>query len=150
MADMGLIQGAVTGLKVAGDIAKALLDLKSLSEVQGKVIELQAAILAAQSSALAAQSDQFSMIEEIRALKQEVASVKGWEETKQRYRLHNFPSGMFAYALKPESAAGEPAHYVCAKCYDSGRKTILQGTKSQQYGVMLICHECKIQVFERS
>ncbi|OGI41320.1 MAG: hypothetical protein A2140_05160 [Candidatus Muproteobacteria bacterium RBG_16_62_13] len=41
MADMTLIQGAITGLKTATDIVKGFLDLKTMAEVQGKVIELQ-------------------------------------------------------------------------------------------------------------
>jgi len=149
MADMALIQGAITGLKTAGDIAKGFLELKSIADVQGKVIELQSAILAAQSSALAAQSEQSSMSQRIRELEEQVARVKEWEEEKQRFALHKFPSGAFAYVLKPESARGEPAHYVCAKCLNRGRKTILQEGKTEDYGTMMACQECKVNIFER-
>ena len=45
MADMALIQGAVTGLKAAADIAKGFLELKSIADVQGKVIVLVAQII---------------------------------------------------------------------------------------------------------
>jgi hypothetical protein len=38
--DISLIQGTVSGLKLASDIAKGLIDIKTLSEVGGKVIEL--------------------------------------------------------------------------------------------------------------
>ena len=149
MPDIALIQSAITGLKTAGDIAKSFLELKSIADVQGKVIELQSAILAAQGSALAAQSDQSSMAQRIRELEEEVARVREWEEQKQRYTLHKFPSGAFAYGLKPESANGEPMHYVCAKCLNRGRKTILQESKSGDYGTAMACHECKVNIFER-
>ena len=68
--DMSLIQGTISGLKIASDIAKSFLELKSISDVQGKVIELQSAILSAQSSALDANAAQSAMIDEIRALTQ--------------------------------------------------------------------------------
>ena len=83
MADMALIQSAITGLKTVTDIAKGFLELKTMAEVQGKVIELQSVILAAQSSALAAQSEQATMIQQIADLKKDIAEVKAWEKTTQ-------------------------------------------------------------------
>ena len=80
--DITLIQSTITGLKLAGDIAKSIYELKSTSDIQGKVIELQSAILSAQSSALAANADQAAMVEEIRTLKEEIARVKAWESQK--------------------------------------------------------------------
>ena len=82
--DLSLIQGTITGLKLAGDIAKGFMELKSMAEVQGKMIELQSAILSAQSSALSANADQAAMVDEIRLLKEEIARVKAWEAQKQR------------------------------------------------------------------
>ena len=67
----------------AGDIAKGFLELKSISEVQGRVVELQSAILSAQSSALSANATQAAMIEEIRTLKEEIARIKAWESEKK-------------------------------------------------------------------
>ena len=126
MADMALIQGAISGLKIAGDIAKGFLQLKTMADVQGKVIELQSAILSAQTSAIAAQSDQFAMLEQVGALKQEIARMKAWETTKQRYELHSPYAGTFVYALKEGMGASEPAHWICAKCYEDGKRSILQ------------------------
>lgn len=103
MPDMALIQGAITSLNAAANIAKGFLQLRSIAEVQGKVIELQSAILAAQSSALAAQSDQATMIQRIGELEKEIARVKAWEETKQRYQLISPWPGAFLYALKEQS-----------------------------------------------
>lgn len=143
MADMTLIQGAVAGLKTATDIAKGLLDLKTMAEVQGKVIELQAAILSAQSSALAAQSDQAGMADEIRALKQEIDKVRAWEETKKKYKLHEPTQGTFVYALRKEHEGSEPSHWICTKCYDDGIRSILQlktvGVEHNHYS----CPNCK-------
>lgn len=123
--DYGMIQGAVTSLKVAADIAVALGNIKTLSEVQAKAIELQQVILSAQSSALTAQSEQFTLLQEIRDLKEEVASVKAWNEQKQRYALVSPWPGAVTYALKKESAGSEPAHWICTTCYENGRRSIV-------------------------
>ena len=99
--DTGMIQGTIAGLKLAGDIAKGLLDLKSLTDVQGKVIELQSTILSAQSSALSANAAQSAMVDEIGALKEEIARIKAWESQKKRYQLERiWDNGAVAYALK--------------------------------------------------
>lgn len=144
MPDIALIQSAITGLKTAADIAKGILDLKTMAEVQGKIIELQAAILSAQSSALAAQSDQFAMVEEIRALKEEIARVKAWEEQKQRYALYEVRSNRFVYLLKESRKGTEPPHWICAKCYEDGRKSVLQFQGTYFVDThCLTCHLCK-------
>jgi hypothetical protein len=102
--DITLIQSAITSLNTASNIAKGFLELKSISDVQGKVIDLQSAILSAQSSALAANSGQMIMIEEIRTLKEEIANIKAWEAQKKRYKLIKpwpvHAVGSIAYALK--------------------------------------------------
>jgi len=41
MADMALIQDTISSLKLAGDIAEGLLELKNFNDVSGKVAELQ-------------------------------------------------------------------------------------------------------------
>jgi hypothetical protein len=148
--DMGSIAAALGGLKSAGDIAKAFLELKSDAERQAKVIELQSVILAAQTSAIAAQSDQFSMLEQIRALKEEVAKAKAWEEESKRYELRKLPSGALIRSLKKEGAKGEPPHSICTTCHDQGKKTILQEQNGYDGGAMFICPVCKTNLFEVS
>lgn len=144
--DISLIQGTITGLKTASDIAKGFLELKSITDVQGKVIELQSAILSAQSSALAANSDQATMIEQIRTLKEEIASIKAWEAQKQRYKLANLCSGAVVYSLKESMANGEPAHWICTSCYETGRKSILNPIKTKDNWFLLVCPVCNSQI----
>src|SRR5713226_3130242 len=143
MVDMTLIGGAITGLKTAADIAVGLSKLHTMAEVQAKAIELNQIILAAQSGAMAAQSDQFSMLQRIRDLEEEIARVKAWEETKQRYQLHEPTTGTFVYAIKEESKGTDPTHWICANCYEKSVRSILQlitvGVAHNHY----ICPNCK-------
>lgn len=144
--DMSLIQGTISGLKVAGDIAKGLLELKSISDVQGNVIELQSAILSAQSSALSANADQAAMVEEIRALKEEVARVKAWEAQKQRYQLTQFRNGPgVVYALKESMSNSEPPHWICTKCYEDGKRMILHPATVNGF-IHIVCPSCKLDM----
>jgi len=146
--DITLIQSTISGLKLAGDIAKSLYELKSTSDIQGKVIELQRTILSAQSSALSANAEQSAMIEKIRALKEEITSIKKWEEEKKRYALVNPWSGFVTYALKKESSNSEPPHLICTKCYEDGRKSILNPKKNTSHA-LLYCPVCKAEMHTR-
>ena len=144
--DITLIQGTISGLKVAADITKSLMQLKSISEVQAKVIDLQTTILSAQSSALAANADQTTMVEEIRALKEEIACIKAWESQKQRYQLTQLWEGaIFVYALKESMGESEPPHWICTKCYEDGVRMILQPRTKDGY-MYLYCPTCKMEI----
>ncbi len=142
--DLSPFQGTISGLKLAGDIAKTLFELKSLSDVQAKVVELQSAILSAQNSALAANAQQTAMIEEIRHLREEIARVKAWEQEKQRYKLICPWPGIVLYALKESCSAAEPPHWICTKCYEERRKSILNPQKKTD-DFVLICPACKAE-----
>ena len=148
--DMTLIQGTISGLKLAGDIAQGFLKLNTLTEVQGKVIELQSAILSAQSSALSANADQAAMIDEIRLLKEEIARVKAWETQKQRYQLEAiWDRAALVYALKKSVSGSEPPHWICTKCYEDGLRMILQPRKGKDGFGVLACPTCKSELHSR-
>lgn len=144
--DMTLIQSAVTGLKTAFDLTQTLVGLKVGAEVNAKAIELQQVVMSAQANAFAAQSQQFTMLEEIRALKEEVARIKAWERQKQRYKLHEPWGSIFVYALKESMSEGEPAHWICTNCYENSSRSILQFAFNQQIGRHYSCPTCKAVV----
>lgn len=142
---MVMLQGAISGLKSAADIAIGLSKLHTMTEVQGKAIELQQIILAAQSSALSAQSDQLALMECIRKLEKEIADVKAWETQKQRYKLVSPWKGAVVQALKKSSGDCEPPHWICTRCYEEGTKGFL-GNKEERGRLVLECTHCKTQL----
>ena len=145
--DMTLIQGAITGLKTASDIAIGLGKLNTLAQVQEKSVELGQIIVAAQSATLSAYADQTAMIEEVRALKEEIMRVKAWETQKQRYKLTStWEGGGVAYALRESMASGEPPHLICTNCYESGRKSILNPISDSRLFISYACPVCESQI----
>jgi len=148
--DLGTIQATVTSLKAAFDIAKGISDLKTGSEVQAKVIELQQIILSAQENALRANTDQFELMNELKALREQLEGVNKWMDERNRYVLHksNATSGGVVYALlKSEAKAGEPAHFLCPECYELGRKSILMNSGNERAGfTKWVCNKCKLEI----
>jgi hypothetical protein len=140
---MTLFVGIAAQLKTAAEIAIGLGKLHTMAEVNAKAIELQGAILGLQSDAFAAHSQQSTMVERIRDLEKELARVKAWEETKQRYQLYQPLPGTFVYALKEHGGSAEPAHWICAHCYESGKRSILQFLHQDYSYTNHWCPDCK-------
>jgi DNA-directed RNA polymerase subunit RPC12/RpoP len=151
MVDAHSIEAAITSLNNAGALLKSFFHLKSISEVQGKVIELQSVILAAQSSALTAQSEQAALLNEKRKLEEDIARIKSWEETKKRYRLIEVEDiATPLYALKEECKESEASHWICSQCYEDGRKSILAINENiGSHGTSITCSHCGMKIMTR-
>lgn len=150
MPDLSLVAGLITNFSAAQNIAKAMLELKTISEVQGKVVELQSVIMSAQSSALAAQAEQSALVQRVAELEKEIADIKAWEAEKQRYQLNALEPGIFAYSLKCDAANSEPPHWVCSRCYNEGRKFFLQSEGDFYAATEYVCHGCGSKIKVRS
>lgn len=132
----------MTPLKAAGDLAKGLVDIRDTVKFGEAVIQLQAQIITAQQGALAGQTREGELLDEIRGLKAQVSEAAGWEAEKKRYALEELPPGVFAYALKPDMANGEPPHKLCQTCFHNGKKSVLQVSEQQLGQHTLHCQPC--------
>ncbi len=116
--DLAAIQAAISSLKAATEISRSILDMKNMSEVQGKVIELQSALLEAQNCALTATASQFELQEKVRDLEAKLNERGNWEKQKERYQLVSPWQGPAqTYALKQSQSNGEEPHLVCSVCF---------------------------------
>jgi len=142
--DFIAIQGAISSLKAAAEISKSIMDMKNMSEVQGKVIELQSALLEAQNCALTATALQFELQEKVRELEAKLKKKGDWEDQKARYQLVcPWENPAQAYALKESHSNGEEPHLLCASCFHNEEKVILNPVKSKTNWVQMICPKCK-------
>jgi hypothetical protein len=130
----------LTGLgifKTLLDSAKGLKDINDAAVRNGAIVELQEKILTAQEQ-------QAALVQRVRDLEKVVAEFEAWDREKERYQLTDFGGGTFAYVLKPAMADGEPAHRICAHCYEQRRKGLLQSDGTTGSGrEKVICHSCK-------
>jgi hypothetical protein len=139
-----------TQLKLAADIAIGLSNIHTSAEVNAKAIELQRIILSLLGDAVSAQSEQSAMVHRISDLEKEIADIKAWEETKQRYELHQPMAGTFVYTLKVQSRGTEPTHWICTNCYEDSRRSILQIQSSGHGTDHFVCPRCKAAIFVSS
>lgn len=132
------------GLASAAKILQTLKDLVR-GDAKAQVAALYDVILSAQTSALEANIKQSSMIERIRELEEELTRIKAWEETKQRYQLHEPSPGTFVYALKELHKGAEPPHWICTNCYEDGKPSILQLKTAGVINDHYLCPHCKTE-----
>jgi hypothetical protein len=119
---MSQIDHTIEALKTAYKLTDEL-------EIEGtdKIIKLQKTLLAAEESAIAA--------------KEEIARLETWERERGDYLLQEISAGIFAYTtVKPDN---EPHPFLCADCFNLGKKSILQLHSRTKSGFKnLICHGC--------
>jgi hypothetical protein len=137
-------QSVALGFAAAAKGLKALKDLVS-GDARAQVAALYDVILASQASAMEAHLKQTAMIDRIRELEEEIARMKAWDKQKERYKLARpWPGAAFVlYVLKESCKESEEAHWICTKCYDDGRRTILQPRDDKNGLVLLCCPTCK-------
>lgn len=135
---------ALTSLKLAFDMTKAMKDIRDATVFQGEVFKLQRVIMEAQDSAIRAREAHSAQIDRVRELEAEVAGLKARDADKHRYELKNIAPGALAYMLKPEARGGEAPHWFCQACYDQGKKSLLQ--KSPMSKPIYACTACKTVV----
>jgi hypothetical protein len=146
MPDMLAIAQGLNALKATTDIIKAMAGLRDAAQILEKTVELNQKILTVQTALADAQAEQTTLIQTIRHLEEEVARLKTWEAEKQRYELKEVAPRTFAYVLKPNAGDPEPAHWICASCYQKNQKSILQGEKWYGGGWVHNCPSCKAKI----
>src|SRR6185312_5756969 len=108
----GEIAAAVTGIRAALDITKAMVGLRDAEAFRAKSIELQGVVLEAFEKAIEAREMYSAQADRIRALEAEVANLKTWDAEKTRYEMKEVWPGAVAYVLKANAEPTEPIHWL--------------------------------------
>lgn len=132
---MDFLSGYASG-KAIFDMLKGVNSLKNEAERNGAIIDIQRQVV----DTLAGYSAALKRIDE---LEKQIVGFEKWDREAERYELTRFPMGAFAYVLKPSEANGEPAHRLCADCFQQGKKGFLQTTAAHSGGEQVQCSHCK-------
>ena len=134
--------GLVTAITGA---AKRLADTREEVKVNEVAIQLQGIVLDLQSEMMMIQSDYQNILRSREDLEKKLIEMEGWDKERARYHLAKVGeiwSG-FVYVLNVKNPAVEPAHWLCAHCYEDKKKSILQVSgMNNKYR----CPRCKTEI----
>jgi hypothetical protein len=137
------ISAALTSLRAAFDLTKAMVGLRDAETFRSKSIELQSVVLEALEKSIEAREAYATQADRIRTLEAEVTSLKNWDAEKENYELKHIRSGSMAYMLKPDKRGTKPPHWLCPTCFAKGQKSFLNATgKSAGRGWLYHCTGC--------
>lgn len=143
MIDLTLLPSAMAGLKGAIDITTALVKTNNIVDVNAKAIELQQIIIKLQQDIFSAQDSQRVANEEILNLKNEISDLKKVGGDMARYKLCSPFTGSAVYGISKDDASKEPAHYLCANCFQAGKKSVLNPKANDKGFQDFVCPICR-------
>jgi len=141
------IAAAITGLRSALDVTKAMIGLRDAEAFRAKSIELQGVILEALEKGIEAREAYAAQLDRVRALEAEVAKLKEWDTEKSHYELKTVGAGgSLAYMLKPEARGAEPPHWLCPDCFEQRKKAFFQAQGIKGPNRIYACIGCKREI----
>jgi hypothetical protein len=129
-------------LKTITGAAKRLADTREEVKVNEVAIQLQGIVLDLQSEMMMIQSDYQQVLRSKDELEKKLIEQENWHNERARYHLKKVGDGVFVYALKDGKATTEPAHWICAHCYEEQKKSILQRNPYPTW----LCPRCKTKI----
>lgn len=148
MAEILAVEAALTSLKAAVDITKAMAGVMDATKVQTLKFEIQQALIEAQSLTASAQMEQLSLIGRVSAAEAEVARLKEWKTQEGAYKLEEIPNSAFVYVSQPTGDAAATEVWLCPKCFGEQRHGVLTygGQSKDHYASTWRCITCKTTI----
>ena len=120
------ISAGLSSMKAAKDVLQAFNGVQTAIAVQEVKFTLQSLILDAQQGLFAAQEAQSADVRRIADLEQEIVRLKDWSAEKDNYELCDAGRGAMVYMPHSGMDDGQPPHWLCANCFNHGRKSLMQ------------------------
>ena len=127
------ITAAIQSVKTVADLARSATSLSNYNELVSAVSDVSTRLMEATAVALASQERHSQLLAQVAELQEEIQRLRDAQVRTEKYELHKFSTDALAYKLKAEFEAAEPAHFLCAKCVDSGGHTKLQPWGSRRF-----------------
>ena len=138
------ISSAITSAKAALEIAKTAHSLANYNELVAAISEVNTKLMDATAVALASQEKQSALMDEVRALKQELMKLEDWKGKSTDYILQavGVEAIHFAQVYKPLVQSAKARHWACAKCFEEQKLYMLSA--GDQYTHQ--CPNCKTEL----
>ncbi|MDE3974488.1 hypothetical protein NUS65_03895, partial [Glaesserella parasuis] len=136
-------------LETVGKLKDDIEHLKAIGETSAKTLEVTQIAIQLQGLVLSLQSDLLTLQSSKADLEAEISQLRKFKVEKDQYSPFQFSTGAFVYRSNQcfTNANGEIVfHYLCANCFNQGKKSILQPSPIEGYFEMLSCHHCLAKI----
>lgn len=145
------ISAGLSSLLAARDIAQGLNSLDKTVDIGHVRLELIGKLIEAQDALLSAKQNASTLEGRIAELEGEIMRMKDWSAEREKYQITQIDAGAFAYMAIPGMEGSEPAHWLCAQCFDAGQKSILQSNGTEPSGrgglnTRYRCNRCEMNI----
>jgi hypothetical protein len=141
------ITGLISSAKAAYDIAKGIDSLSEEVAVKEKAAELLRIIIAQTDDIMSLQEKYEKLSDSKKTIEEKLANLENWKEIASQYQLEQVSPGVFAYVPIRNSNVSDPMHWLCPRCFEDRKKSILQLAKERFVPFKYICLECQNAIY---
>ncbi len=151
MMEIAAIATTFQGLTKAYESVKEILQQRDEREAQLVLEPLRSKIFEAQEKTLSLHAAYMTMYNKKVELEDRLKEVEQFELDRQDYRLTQVHNGGVVYAFQPTSHADKDAHWLCPRCFEAHKTSILQPMDGRRGGgIPWECSSCNHQLHTSS
>lgn len=136
------ISSAFSAIKTISELAKLMIEAKTDEKAKEVAIQLQNSVISLQNIILTLQSEHSDLLDSNHELQDQIAAISNWDEVASKYKLKELAPGVFVYALAENDPREKLNYYICTKCYQDSKISILQASEATRKGTNYSCPSC--------
>ena len=140
--DLGAATSMMGLVKSASDIITGAMSNTDEVKRNAALIEVQMKLVAALKSATDAHHAINATMDAHKALEREIMDLKSFKAEAENYLFKMPFPGVFVYARKCADGDATLPHYLCANCFEQGKKSHLHTAADRAGWTLLKCPNC--------
>lgn len=136
---------AFSAIKMTASALKSAIKLHQQVEIDLKASELLEKIDSLSVTIMELYEKNLELIKEKAELEKKVVNNEQWEKEKTKYKLYELDTEIYVYAYQKSNNNTDPMHYVCKKCMEDGKKSVLDFIHENSDGSKKYhCNRCDV------
>jgi hypothetical protein len=131
-----------SAVKMSASALKTALNLHHQVEIDLKASDLLEKIDGLRMTVFDVYEKNLELVKEKTELEKKVMDNEQWEKEKAKYKLAELETGLFVFAYQKSQENTDPMHYLCKKCMNDNKKSILDFHEMSNGSINYYCQNC--------